>query len=144
MILSLAKLKRRVYFIHCTGSSSKKRWLTLNTDFKNKTHLLNVFVHRVPLHSECVGQLYRLFSRGSLCFCGLLLKVVDDSHSYPMLCTFWSGNTKLKTVKWHTPGWKILEYKTWFRNAQRRRTEENNVMNIKTIVRVATQAQQGT
>ena len=88
----------------------KKHWITLN-NFKKKIHLLNPAVHRVPLHSdECVGQLYRLFSRGCLCFCGLLLKVVDDSHSDSMLCTFWSGNTKLNNVKWYKPGLKIAKH----------------------------------
>ena len=64
------------------------------TNFKQfqKENTLNVFVHHVPLHSgKCVGQLYRLFSRGCLCFCRLLIKVnvVDDSHSAgPVLCTF--------------------------------------------------------
>ena len=88
--------------------------------FKKKTHLLSLVVHRVPLHRECVGQLCHLFSRGCLSFCGLL--VVDDSHSDPMLCTFWWGNTKLKAVKLCTLGWKILECKTWFRSAHSERS----------------------
>ena len=111
------ELIKSAEFISYTIQDLHKKAMTNFERFKKKTHLLNLPVHRVPLHSECVGQLYRLFSRGSFCFCGLLLKVVDDSHSDPMLCTFWWGNTKLKTVKLSTPGWNILECKTWFLNA---------------------------
>ena len=104
-----AELFHTLYMIFIKNN----QWLTLN-NFKKKTHLLSLVVHHVPLHGgECASQVDR--HGGSLYF----WKVVDDSHPDPLLCIFWSGNTKLKTVKWHTPSWKILELKTWFRNALR-------------------------
>ena len=79
------------------------------------TYSFNLRVHRVPLHSECVGQLYRLFFRS--CFCLWLPLVVDGSFPPAIqLCTFWSSNTGSQAVKQCTPCCKFLEWATWLRN----------------------------
>ena len=79
------------------------------------TYSFNLRVHRVPLHSECVGQLYRLFFCS--CFCLWLPLVVDGSFPPAIqLCKFWSSNTGSQTVKQCTPCCKFLEWETWLSN----------------------------